>query len=274
MLLSSCHEDDLRGRGALEINFSELVILSIRDRDRDAASVIPQSSTANPGKTVIVKSVKSLFLSLANQAGYVIIKRDDYGEFMHVHARIGGRVTTLEQLNQALESRQAEMIGELAAAQAAIAQAHRELELTRAAAAQATEQAQQEVALTRAAAAQATEQAQQEVALTRAAAAEAAAQAQRELELTRAAATQAAEEAQHELELTRAAVKQNFPHYAKRQLTQEQLDTRIAVQQLERELELARTEVWQARQELAACREDKEQVQMELTDAASKMRSA
>jgi hypothetical protein len=84
--------------------------------------------------------------------------------------------------------------------------------------------------------------------LTRAAAAEQVQQAQREVELTRAAAAEHARQAQNELELTRAVARDNVALQIKRELRQEEMEMRIALQQLERELESARAESWQLRQ--------------------------
>ena len=102
--------------------------------------------------------------------------------------------------------------------------------------------------------------------LTRAAAAEQVQQAQREIELTRAAAAEQARQAQKELELTRAVAKDNVQLQIKLQLRQGEMELRIALQQLERELESARAESWQLRQRVAECLEQK-RLEMNRTEA-------
>jgi hypothetical protein len=173
-------------------------------------------------------------------------------------------------LEKVLEPKLAQTQKDLELARAAATehalQAQKELELLRAAAAAQAQQAQKELELTRAHAAAQAEQAQKQVELTRAHAAAQAQQAQKELEFARAQAAEQAQQAQKELELTRAAARTTVQTQIRRQFRQAEIDMRIGLQQLERELESARTENWQIHQRLAKCLDENRRLEIKLNE--------
>jgi hypothetical protein len=156
-------------------------------------------------------------------------------------------------------------------------QAQKELELLRAAAAEQAQQAQKELELTRAHATAQARQAQEQVELTRAHALEQAQQAQKELEraraqaaeeleLARAQAAEQAQLAQKELDLARAAARTTVQTQIRRHLRQVEIDMRIGLQHLERELESTRTENWQTHQRLTKCLDENRRLEIKLTE--------
>ena len=146
-------------------------------------------------------------------------------------------------------------------------QAQKELELLRADAAAQAQQAQEQLELTRTHAAAQAEQAQKQVELTRAHAVEHAQRAQKELELARAHAAEQAQQAQKELELARAAAMTTVQTQIRRHLRQVEIDMRIGLQQLERELEFTRIESWQTHQRLAKCLDENQRFEIKLTES-------